>query len=207
MPTASEQFLTALRENERAYGLLLTDTQLTKLNTYFALVSKWNPRLHLVAPCSPQQFAVRHVLESLIIIRHLPQKARVADVGSGAGLPIIPCLIVRPDICAILIESSAKKAVFLREVLREIASDQHIKVVAKRFQDVDAAGYEFITCRALDKFGQLLPQMFDWVPAGGTMLLFAGEDLVKKTQSLIEDVRLEKIPNSERRYLVIVRVT
>ena len=43
-----------------------------------------------------------------------------SDIGSGGGLPIIPCLIARPDLEATLIESSQKKVVFLREALNRL---------------------------------------------------------------------------------------
>jgi len=68
---------------------------------YYELLLLWNPRAtwwRLVA----HEFATRHVLESLVCWRMLSADARVADVGSGAGLPIIPCLIARPDLSATL---------------------------------------------------------------------------------------------------------
>ena len=83
-----------------------------QLGAFYSLLTHWNDRLHLVAPCSPEEFATRHVLESLMLLKHLPQDAKIADIGSGAGLPIIPCLLARPDLQATLIESSQKKSVF-----------------------------------------------------------------------------------------------
>ncbi len=90
---------------------------LAQLGEYYSLLTRWNDRLHLVAPCSPEEFATRHVLESLLLLKHLPHEAKIADIGSGGGLPIIPCLIARADLEVTMIESSQKKAVFLREAL------------------------------------------------------------------------------------------
>ena len=84
---------------------------------YYEQVNAWNARLHLVAPCSPAEFATRHVLESLFALKYLPTTTRVADVGSGAGLPIIPCLIARPDLARRSSKLRTKKSVFLRETL------------------------------------------------------------------------------------------
>ena len=89
-----------------------------RLGVYYEILQKWNPRLHLVSSCSPEEFAVRHVLESLWILRYLPDGSRIIDIGSGGGLPIVPCLITRDDLTATLIESSQRKSVFLREALR-----------------------------------------------------------------------------------------
>ena len=111
-------FSQALQDHADAFLVRLDDEDIERLSNYYELLMKWNSRLHLVAPCSPGEFATRHILESLLLLRHLPRNARIADVGSGAGLPIIPCLILRDDLRATLIESSQRKAVFLREALR-----------------------------------------------------------------------------------------
>jgi 16S rRNA (guanine527-N7)-methyltransferase len=108
------EFRGAILRNAPRHGIHPNEDQLRRLCSYYELLLAWNARLHLVAPCSPSEFATRHVLESLLLLPHLRPNARLADVGSGAGLPIIPTLIARPDVHAILIEASKKKAVFLR---------------------------------------------------------------------------------------------
>ena len=118
MPTSLEQMKDALQRHAGDFGIQLNGELCARMGEYYEFLLKWNDRQHLVAPCSAEEFATRHVLESLLLLPHLPQDARIADVGSGGGLPIIPCLIARGDIHATLIESSKKKAVFLREALR-----------------------------------------------------------------------------------------
>src|SRR4026209_102143 len=114
------KFEQSLISNMGSFNLDLPAETITRLGEYYSLLTRWNDRLHLVAPCSPEEFAVRHVLESLLLLKHLPAKATVADIGSGGGLPIIPCLIARPDLDVTLIESSQKKVVFLREALNRL---------------------------------------------------------------------------------------
>src|SRR5215212_4240668 len=115
-----DRFEQALISNMGSFDLELSPETVTQLGKYHSLLTRWNDRLHLVAPCSPGEFATRHVLESLMLLKHLPQNAKIADIGSGGGLPIIPCLIARPDLEATLIESSQKKAIFLREALNQL---------------------------------------------------------------------------------------
>ena len=95
MPTQIEQLSAALRKLAPNFGLQLNEIDLEGFENYYGLVLKWNPRLHLVAPCAAEEFAARHILESLVLLPHLTPGAQVIDVGSGAGLPIIPCLTVR----------------------------------------------------------------------------------------------------------------
>ena len=187
----------ALQSNQAAFGLELPEETLAQLEEYYSLLTRWNDRLHLVAPCTPEEFAVRHVLESLLLLRYLPAQATVVDIGSGGGLPIIPCLIVRPDLEATLIESSPKKAVFLREALNRLGL--RAVVLAQRFEDVSPPPVSFVTSRALDQFMQKLPALMNWAPSGSRLLLFGGEALGKQLKNYEELL----IPKSDRRYLFL----
>lgn len=194
-------FKLALRSNQAAFELELSEETLAQLEEYYSLLTRWNDRLHLVAPCAPEEFAVRHVLESLLLLRHLPHGARVADIGSGGGLPIIPCLIARPDLEATLIESSQRKVVFLREALTRLGL--RAVVLAQPFEDVSAPAVSFVTCRALDQFMLKLPPLIAWAPRGSTLLLFGGETLGEQLR--IANVNFEQflIPRSEKRFLFL----
>src|SRR5947199_114883 len=64
MPTSIERFREALHDKSADFGVQLTDRDIERLSDYYALLLKWNPRLHLVAPCSPKEFATRHILVS-----------------------------------------------------------------------------------------------------------------------------------------------
>src|SRR5215475_16163418 len=165
-----ERFEQSLRSRMASYDLALSDETLTQLTEYYRLLTHWNDRLHLVAPCEPEEFATRHVLESLLLLKHLPQHAKIADVGSGAGLPIIPCLIARADLEATLIESSQKKAVFLREALNRVK--RTATIIARRFEEIEAPAVSFVSCRALDQFSEKVSMLIKWAPKGATLLLF-----------------------------------
>ena len=206
METEVEQFRRALALNCAEFGVELQSDHIERLISYYQLLLKWNPKLHLVAPCSPDEFAVRHILESLTLLKHLPANAHVADVGTGAGLPIIPCLLVREDLQSVLIESSQRKAAFLKEALRPNTPPGRTQLVVARFEDVPAPDVAFITCRALDKFSELLPKMIDWAPRSATYLLFAGESLLEKIRSSLQVSSVERIPQSEKRFLVAAGV-
>ena len=54
-----------------AFELDLSSGTLAQLDAFYSLLTHWNDRLHLVAPCSPEEFATRHVLESLMLLKHL----------------------------------------------------------------------------------------------------------------------------------------
>ncbi len=148
---------------------------------------------------------MRHILESLFLLPHLPQNTRVIDIGSGAGLPIVPCLIVRGDLRVILIESSQKKSVFLREALRVTNSREPARILTARFERTNMIEADFLTCRALDKFQKLLPTLIEWAPSGSQLLFFAGANLYKQVKELLPSATVYPIPKSERRFLISAR--
>lgn len=201
----TEEFAATIKTHAVQYGIQLDADTLAKLCDYCEQVYAWNPRLHLFAPCSPAEFATRHVLESMMLLPYLPQGARVTDVGSGAGLPIIPCLIARPDIKATLIEASPKKAIFLREALRCVNRQHAATVIAERFEKLTPPDAEFVTCRALDRFAAMLPKLIAWSEHAGTLLLFGGhaiEEQLHKDALAYTSIRL---PDSEQRFLFVIQ--
>jgi 16S rRNA (guanine527-N7)-methyltransferase len=199
----SKEFRLTLETEASSYGVDLSPETVDRLATYYELLHEWNPRLHLVAPASAPEFATRHVLESLLLLNHLPPAARMADIGSGAGLPSIPCLIARPDIQAVLIESSKKKAVFLREALSQTGTSARATVVADRFENVDAPEVDFVTCRALERFEETVPQLVKWAPGDVVFLFFGGEGLAESMEGL--EFTAQLIPNSKKRFLYVGR--
>jgi 16S rRNA (guanine527-N7)-methyltransferase len=190
------RFQQSLRSNMGSYDLDLPEQTLAQLGDYYSLLTRWNDRLHLVAPCAPEEFATRHVLESLLLLRYLPANAKITDVGSGAGLPIIPCLVARADLEATLIESSQKKAVFLREALNTV--ERKATIIARRFEEIEAPEVSFVSCRALDQFRDKVPALIEWAPKGATLLLFGGEGLPLVGADKI------LVPRSEKRFLYIL---
>jgi len=184
-----------------SFNLALSAETIKQLGEYYSLLIRWNDRLHLVAPCAPEELAIRHVLESLLLLKHLPPNATVADIGSGGGLPIIPCLIARPDLHTTLIESSQKKAVFLREASNQLQLNSTI--LARPFEQVEPPPVSFVTCRALDQFMQKVSALIDWAPTGSTLLLFGGETLREELQKAGVKFQKQLIPQSERRFLFL----
>ena len=201
LTSATKQFTGTLESEATSYGVTLPAAALEVLAQYYELLSAWNSRVHLVAPCSPQEFATRHILESLLLLKHLPNDAIVAEVGAGAGLPILPCLIVRPDIRAVLIEASQKKAVFLREALSRTATSKRATVLAERFENVAPPAVAFVTCRALERFEEMLPRLLEWAPAKATLLLFGGKRLERRIENLGFASAAELMPRSKGRFL------
>jgi 16S rRNA (guanine527-N7)-methyltransferase len=205
MTESLKEFNRTLETHVARYGVGLGAEKHARLGAYYEHLLKWNARLHLVAPCAPAEFATRHVLESLVAARFIDEGARVCDVGSGGGLPIIPCLILRPDLSATLIEASTKKAVFLREALSQLELQDRARVVAERFEATTAPEADAVTCRALERFTEMYPKLVEWSPHARRLLFFGGNalgELIEHDENLRSYTTI-KLPDSEQRFLFV----
>ena len=202
--TLQMSFSESIKANQAAFGLSLDDPQIQRFTDYYDLIQQNNEFLHLVAPMTAEEFAIRHILESLTLLEYLPENVRFADVGSGGGLPSIPCILVRNDLRAVLIESKIKKARFLESAIESLNLAGRVQIVNRQFEEIDPGNCEFVTCRALDKFTEKLPRLLKWSKRRG-LLLFGGNNLRDALQH--QKIKFEKklMPMSEQRYLFIAR--
>jgi 16S rRNA (guanine527-N7)-methyltransferase len=114
---------TALDRGLGQMALALPEDARKRLLDYVALLMKWNRTYNLTAIRDPVAMVLHHLLDSLAVLPHLPLRSalgRIADAGSGAGLPGIPLALARPQWHVVLAESSQKKAAFLRQAAIEL---------------------------------------------------------------------------------------
>lgn len=102
-----------------AAGFALAEPEVERLAKYLDLLSRWNRVMNLTGIRDLGKLVDRHLVESLAL-RPLLQGDRVADVGSGAGLPGVPLAILEVGRTFTLIESRAKRVRFLRQVALEL---------------------------------------------------------------------------------------
>src|SRR5919112_3932397 len=113
--------LELLDAQARAWRVHLDDEQLERLLRYARLLESYD-RANVIGTKDLDRIILDHVLDSLSSFLHKPlwSAGRIADVGSGGGLPGIPISIVRPDVRTTLVESTGKKADFLRYAADEL---------------------------------------------------------------------------------------
>ncbi len=96
-----------------------------KLSAYLGLLAKWNKTFNLTAIRDPAEMVTHHLLDSLAVLPVLEKsvlagRLRLADVGSGAGLPGLVLAIARPDWQVSSVETVEKKAAFQRQAKIEL---------------------------------------------------------------------------------------
>ncbi len=101
------QCLHKLTEGLAGLALSLEQEQVNLLLRFIKLIEKWNKAYNLTAVRDTNDMVSMHLLDSLAIVPHI-RMSRIADIGTGAGLPGIPLAICMPDCHFTLVESNAK---------------------------------------------------------------------------------------------------
>ena len=146
-----EQVLARLDEA----GLDVRPTEARKLAEYLLLLERWNRVHNLTGLTAADEMVERHLVESLALRPFLRGK-RIADVGSGAGLPGIPLAVVEVDKSFTLIESRSKRASFLNHVQGALALT-NVSVEHGRAEDLrGTAPFDTVLARAVAPLPELL---------------------------------------------------
>lgn len=146
----------------------------------------------LIGPREIGRLWERHILNSIALESLIPEGCRVADVGSGAGLPGIPLAILRPDLEMTLIEPMLRRSNFLTEALDELGLDDRVTVVRGRAEDVDLH-VDVVVSRAVAKLATLINWTADLIVESGSLLALKGQsadDEVVKAKKELSKRRL-----------------
>lgn len=204
-----------LADGIAALGLAVPSESQTHLLHYLALIQKWNRVHNLTAVRKPEAMLARHLLDSLAILPYISGQ-RIADIGSGAGLPGIPLALARPSCHMVLVESNHKKAVFLQQARIEL-NLKNVEVAVERVENFQPEGeFDIVVSRAfsdLAEFVSLAGHLCARADDGGRLLAMKGvyphEELAQlPAQFIVEKIVPVAVPGlkAERHLVVIKRV-
>ena len=200
----------ALADGINALELALPQAIQARLLQYLALIRKWNRVHNLTAMREAETMLTRHLLDSLAVLPYITGP-RIADVGSGAGLPGIPLALVRPDWHVVLLESNHKKAVFLQQARIELQLE-NVEVVAERVENFyPAAKFDTVISRAFSDLTDFVQLAGHLCGNGGRLVAMKGvyphEELVRvPPQFMVEKILSVAVPGLEaERHLVVLK--
>ncbi len=177
-----------------------------RLLQYVALLEKWNRTFNLTAIRNPVEMVSHHVLDSLAVAPHLqlPAGGRLADVGSGAGLPGIPLAIARPDWDVTLNDSNTKKTAFLRQASIELRL-ANVAVHEGRVQEWRPAQlFAAVISRAFAELSEFIAACRHLVAPGGMLVAMKGVAPIPPEGA--RTIRLNVPLLAAERHLVLVPV-
>ena len=141
LPTLANILAQAINE----LGLALTETQQRTLLLYLDQLLLWNKAYNLTAITDPVEALVKHVIDCLAIITHLPSGS-LLDIGTGAGLPAVIIAICQPERPCTALDSNQKKIRFIKQISSELGLS-NVQPIASRIEAHEAS-YDVVTSRA-----------------------------------------------------------
>lgn len=148
----------------------------------------------LIGPLELPRLWTRHVLNSVIAAPLF--HGRVADIGSGAGLPGLVLAIARPDVRWTLIEPMERRVTWLNEQVTALGLE-NVEVLRARAEDVrPAEGFDVVTARAVSALRTLVPITAPLVRDGGELAFLKGlnvENEIDAAQKAIKKHRLSNV--------------
>jgi 16S rRNA (guanine527-N7)-methyltransferase len=114
----------------------LSEDAADALGRYLQLVVTWNRKIDLTGAAQADAQVEVLLADALVLSDPalVPRAARIVDVGPGAGAPVLPLLLNRDDLSAVLVESSRKRVAFLRTAMGELGLDRRMRVIEQRLQ-------------------------------------------------------------------------
>ena len=144
-----------------------------KLIAYLELLAKWNKIFNLTSIREPLRMVGHHLLDSLAVLRELPA-GRLADIGSGAGLPGIPIAIAEPERTVVLVDANQKKGSFLRQAVIELGlANATVQVErAEAWRPVEL--FAVVISRAFAELSDFIGNCRHLVADGGVLVAMKG---------------------------------
>ena len=160
---------------QRIYRLL--EQNRAKFDEFYRFLVEQNAAFNLTAIVKEEEVFHKHFLDSLAGEQYLERGARVAEVGSGAGFPSIPLLLVREDVSFTLIESTGKKCAFLKKVVEKFHLNAEVVQMRAEEAGKDEAfreKYDVVVARAVAPLPSLAEYCLPFVRVGGSFIAWKG---------------------------------
>lgn len=177
-------------------NLEITGRQADQLDRYAQLLVEWNEKMNLTAITDPEGVLVKHLMDSLTVLRSLPaagEKVRLIDVGTGAGFPGIPLVVMREELELTLLDSLNKRLVFLEAVCRALGLEArcvHARAEEAGRQKAHREKYNVATARAVAALPVLCEYCLPLVVPGGVFLAMKGPDGEREAQEAASAIKV-----------------
>jgi 16S rRNA (guanine527-N7)-methyltransferase len=214
---SAREFRDRLRRRARRAGVDLSTELADALERYYVLLAKWNRKINLTSfqlePGGSDEAVDRLLIEPVIAARHVaPVATEAIDIGSGGGSPAIPFALATPRLHLRMVESKTRKAVFLREALRDLNLGRS-EVETSRYEELLARpelheALDVLTIRAVRVEPRALMSLQAFLRPGGQLFLFrgpAGSDVAEALTPPLSWLATYPLVESLRSRLVVLR--
>ena len=168
-------------------GVEITDSQLEKFEKYREILLFYNDKFNITTITQKEEVYVKHFLDSVLCKDLFMDNSKVIEIGSGGGFPSIPLKIVRDDLHFTLVESTGKKCIFLKEVVKEL-NLKNVEVLNGRAEDFGKdkkyrEKFDHVTARAVARLNTLCEYCMPFLKVNGSFIALKGNAEEEITQA------------------------
>ena len=200
----------------KSAGIDIDSSQAEKFSTLFEFMVEYNRNVNLTAITEFSEVVMKHFIDSIMpfTMIEISDGARFIDVGTGAGFPSLPLLIMRPDLRGTLCDSLQKRCTYLEHVCVKIGINAEI--IHARSEELGRKRrekYDFATARAVAAMPVLTELCLPFVRVGGEFIalksvnedLKSAESAVKTLGGEIAEITDYKLPSGDDRRMAVVK--
>ena len=166
-----------LEQETRSLGVTLSPADIRSFEIYASELKKWNSKVNLTAITKDDEIAIKHFVDSLSLVPFITSGDRLLDIGSGAGLPVIPLKIVMPGTSMSSVDAVAKKIHFQRHIVR-LLNLQNIEAMHARVEELHKThqhSFSVITSRAFTRLDRFVSLAAPLLAEDGMLIAMKGE--------------------------------
>ena len=175
-------------EAEPAAAVAIFGDQIDQARSFAQTLANDSDELGLLGPRELDKLWSRHILNSAVVAELVRPGDKVADVGSGAGLPGIPMAIARPDAQFVLIEPMERRSSWMLEVVEDLGLE-NVRVLRSRAEDVSEQDFDIVTARAVAALDKLLKMCVPLLKPRGALIALKGS---KAAEEIANSKKLER---------------
>lgn len=180
-----DSLITRLNAGLVDLSLTLSKPEINSLLAFIKLIEKWNKTYNLTAVRDPLEMVSLHILDSLAILPYL-HGPRIADIGTGAGLPGIPLAVCLPACHFTLVDSNSKKTRFVQQAVLELKL-KNVEVVHSRVELLrPEILFSTVICRAFASMPDILQLTGHLLAEDGVLLAMKGQQPEQELIDLAE---------------------
>lgn len=205
-------FYQSLAQGVKALDLALSPETLALLLKYQDALVLWNKAYNLTAIREPKEMLVKHLLDSLSILPHLPA-GRLLDIGTGGGMPGLIIALCEPERECVLLDSNGKKIRFLKQFIADMQL-KNVQAVQTRVEDQDSittlGHFDVITSRAFASLNDFVRLSEPYLCETSTIIAMKGvvphEEMGALEATYQQQVIALNVPHlDEQRHLIVLQ--
>lgn len=198
----------------------LSDDVLKNFYDYMNGIISWNDKINVTAIVDPDEFIVKHFIDSITINEIVKNKGKLLDIGTGAGFPGIPIKLLNDKLSVTLIDAVNKKLNVIRDVSKDMNID-NLEIIHSRAEDLARdkdyrEQYDYVTTRAVSNLSTILEYMIPFLKVNGIAICMKGPNYKEEIEEAkntfkvlgikLKEVKKYVFEGQERNVLIIEKL-